>query len=109
VEIPFIEFLTRIDMVYLTVGFSGFIVFIIIQYCAVVEYASKVFPKVKRLVIVIAVGVLLFILGSIASGIDDLRDRYAEYAVFLIPFASVIIPVFLLIAAKVKKNAQKMR
>jgi spore germination protein (amino acid permease) len=38
VELEPIEFLTRIDIFYLTIGFAGFFVYLIVEYCAVVEY-----------------------------------------------------------------------
>lgn len=107
VELPSIEFLSRIDIFYLTVGFAVSFVYIIIVYCAIVEYICKMFPKLSRLAIVVAVGVILFILGIFASGIDNLRKVFSLYAVYLIPAASIVIPVLLYIIAKVKKNARK--
>jgi spore germination protein len=107
VEIQPIEFLTRIDIFYLTVGFAGFFVYIIIEYCAVVEYICKMFPKISRLGVVITVGVILFILGIMGSGIDNLHKAFSAFAVFAIPVASLGIPLLLLIISRVRKHASK--
>lgn len=105
VEIRAIEFLTRVDMVFLTIGLSGFFLLMIVEYCAVVEFASKLFPKVKRLIIVIAAGLALFILGCFSTDIDDLRNKFDYYAQYAVPFTAIFVPLLLLILAKRKKNA----
>lgn len=107
VEIPAIEFLTRIDVTYLTVNFAAFFVVIIIEYCAVVEYVCKMYPKFSRLAVVIAVGAILFVLGFFTSPIDNLRKVFGVYLIYAIPIASLGIPLLLTVISRMRSNASK--
>lgn len=103
VEVPFIDFLTRMDILYLTVKLAGFCVFLCIVYCAAVEFASRVLPRIKRGILVIVLGCIIFMLGILASGIDNVRSVFNAYAMFAIPVVAIIIPLMLLIIAKIRK------
>ena len=100
-----IEFLKRVDMIYLTIGLMGIFAGMSVVYLAVVEYASRLLPRVKRAAIVIAAGVLIFGLSMIGFGIPDFKEIITGYISYTGLIAAGLIPAVLLIVAKVKKRA----
>ncbi len=108
VELPFIEFLRRIDIVYLIVGLMGLHAGITIVYTAIVEYVCRLFSRANRIIIVIGTGTIIFALGLIASDINSFGEIFKEYIIYFGLIAAAFIPILLLIIAKVKKHAGKM-
>ncbi len=107
VELPFIEFLRRLDVLYLTVGFMGIFASIIIVYTAIVEYVCRVFPRMKRLLVVALVGLVIFLLGWIALDISRFGQMVSEVLTYAGLAAAAFIPILLFTIAKVKKRAGK--
>jgi len=104
VEIPVIE---RTDILYLTLGLMSLFAGMIIVFTAVTEFACRLFARVKRYVIVIIIGVVVFVLCLFGLNIKDFDELYANYATVPVLFSSVLIPTILFIIAKLKKRAQK--
>jgi len=102
VEAPVIE---RLDIFYLTFGLTSLFAGMIIVFTAIVEFACKIFLKVKRSIIVTAIGVIFFILCLFALNIQNMNDIYNSFAPYLVLVSCVIIPTTLFIAAKVKKKS----
>lgn len=107
-ELPFIEFLKRLDVVYLVVGLLGVHAGITIAYTSVVEYVCKVFSKVSRVIIVICVGAAIFILALFTLGIDNFGKVFGEIIIYFGLVAAAFIPILLFVIAKVKKHAGKL-
>lgn len=108
VELPFIEFLKRVDVIYLVVGLMGIHAGIIIVYTSIVEYACRLFSRMSRTLIVICMGAIIFILGLIALGINNFGKVFNELVIYFGLAAAAFIPILLFIIAKVKKHAGKL-
>lgn len=105
VQLKHIEFLRRVDVLYLTIGIMGIFVVISVLYMAVVEYVSRLIPRANRAAVVIAVGAAIFVVSFIGLNIqnfDEILTNYITYAGFL---AAGAIPLLLWIIARVKKYA----
>lgn len=100
VEAPVIE---RLDIFYLTFGLTSLFAGMIIVFTAIVEFACKIFSKVKRLIIVAAIAIIFFILCLFALNIQNMNDVYDSFVPYLVLVSSVLIPTTLFIVAKVKK------
>ena len=107
VEVDFIEFLTRVDILYLTGKLAGFIVFICIAYCAVIEFLMSLLPRTGRGTLTIIIGVILLIFGILASKIDNMRYYYNNYAIYAAPICVIAVPLMLLAVAKIKKLGKR--
>ncbi|MCE5209857.1 MAG: spore germination protein [Chloroflexi bacterium] len=106
VEIPKVEFLTRIDIMYLLFGFMGFYAAIIILYSSAVEFASRMLPKLHRLVTTAAIGLVIFVLSLLAFGIDNFRVVFAHKMVFG-PLIAIALTFILWVIAKIKKAGEE--
>lgn len=103
-EAPVIE---RLDIFYLTFGLTSLFAGMIIIFNAIVEFACKIFSKVRRHIIVIVIGIVVFILSSSALHIQNMTDVYDNLLTVLVLISCVIIPTVLFIVAKAKKRASK--
>lgn len=100
VEMPVIE---RTDIFYLTFGLTSLFAGMIIVFTAIVEFVCKIFKKAKRHLVVIAIGLIFFILSLLAIN-NDMMDVYDSFSIYLILTSSLLIPTILFILAKVKKR-----
>jgi spore germination protein len=102
-----IEFFQRVDIAYMTIGFMRVFVAEGIVYMLAVEYVCRMLPKVKRLTIVVAAGLVFYAFDLAAIGIPK-AARFLDVARTLYSiFVTFIIPGGLLMVLKVKKNAKK--
>ncbi|MFZ7134042.1 MAG: GerAB/ArcD/ProY family transporter [Eubacteriales bacterium] len=101
VELPVIE---RTDIFYLTFGLTSLFAGMIIVFTAILEYACRLIPKVKRHIIVITIGIVFFILCLFALNINNMRDVFESFAPYLVLTSTILIPTLLLIIAQVKKR-----
>jgi len=106
VEIPVIE---RTDIFYLTFGLTSLFAGMIMVYAVVVDFACRLFPKVKRLAIVMAASGVFFILCLFALNIKNINDVFQSFAIYLALISGTLIPMLLFIVAKIKKRAQRRR
>jgi spore germination protein (amino acid permease) len=101
VDLPVLE---RTDIFYLTFGLTSLFAGMIIAFTAIVEFACKFFPKVKRHVIVIIIGVVFLTLCLFALGITHMKDVFESFAPYLTLASGIVIPFTLFIWAKVRKK-----
>jgi spore germination protein len=105
VDAPFFE---RFDILYLTIGFLGMIAGITIIYLAIVEYACRMFARVKRGIIVSIVGAVLTVLSLFSLSTKE-PDIFLVFLTLLGLVAAIVIPTVLFVIARVKKRAGKIR
>ncbi len=103
ISLPLFNFFERMDMLYITFGFIGAYIGIIIFIMAIVEYLCRMLPKANRLSIVIIVGAIIYILFLIVSGIIGYSDFAIEIIIYSGLAACLVIPGILLLMSKVKK------
>lgn len=103
-ELEFLDFLQRLDILYMVVGFMGFFMGISIVYTALVEYLCKIFSRLKRLTIVLIVGAISYLLCLIVIKIKGYEEIFDETLKYLGLVSVFLIPVFLIIVAKVRKK-----
>ncbi|MDD3692973.1 MAG: endospore germination permease [Oscillospiraceae bacterium] len=104
VDFPVIE---RIDILFLTVGYSGMFMGITFIYTAMTEHVCRMFPKIKRHFIVLAIGIIIFIINMFYHDLRRENDAISIVLSIMVTFMSIVLPIFLLIMSKVKKSAQK--
>lgn len=100
-QAPVIE---RLDIFYLTFGLASLFSGMIVIYCAIVEFSCRIFSKVNRLIIVIAIYLIFFILSLIALNIKDFDKVFNNFSFYLVLISSFLIPITVFILAKVKKR-----
>lgn len=98
-----IEFFQRVDILYMTLGFMRVIGAKSFVYLAVTEYLCKILPKAKRSIIIIVVGVVFYFIDLFAFGVPNVEQKFNYVLSTFAFFASFLIPLTLLITAKVKK------
>ena len=104
---PFMEIIARLDILYLTAGFAGLFVGISIVMTTITEYLHRMLPKLSRMTVVIALGVVTYALFMLASGIKGYEEFSATLGTFVGLFSAFAIPLVLLIIAKAKMKNQK--
>mgnify|MGYP001272990877 CR=1 FL=1 len=102
-----LEIISRLDILYLTAGFSGLFVGISIVMLVIVEYLCRIFKKASRLAVVAAVGAVSYALIIIAAGMQGFETFFSEIATYSGLFSSIIAPCTLLIIAVAKKRGRK--
>ncbi|HOF99938.1 MAG TPA: GerAB/ArcD/ProY family transporter [Clostridia bacterium] len=107
VQIPALSFFERLDLLYLTVGFSGLFAAKTIVMLAVMEYGCKLLPNVKRLYIALGVMLAVFLGDLYAFGKGYFGEFFETFCLTAGPVASFGIPALLLILAKVKGYGKK--
>lgn len=103
----FLEIISRLDILYLTVGFAGIFTGISIAILAVVEYVCRIFRNVSRLAVVISVGAATFALSIIAEGIKGYEEFAEGLGTYLGIFAALVVPFTLFIITKFKNKNKK--
>lgn len=107
IEIPNLDIFRRLDIVYLTIGFTGIFASIIAVYAADVEYVCRLLPQINRITIVIFIGVVIYVLALISLNIKNFNDIFTAIFTYIGLVSAVFIPSLLLIIAKVKKHEDK--
>ncbi len=108
VEYPSVQFLQRIDVFYLTFGFTGIFTTKALVYMAITEYFCRMFPKVKRIYPVIGIGIIVFFLSVFTEDVKDLEFTVGSFIAVMGLIAAAVIPGLLYIIAKVKRHAGKI-
>jgi spore germination protein (amino acid permease) len=103
-----IEFLQRVDIIYMVFGFMGVFAGKSMVYLVIVEYVCRMFPRLKRIYPVIAVGIIVFFSSTFTYDIKDI-DVFLDGVISVAGMIAVlVIPGLLYIIAKVKKHAGKV-
>lgn len=101
-DAPVIE---RLDVFYLTFGLTSLFSGMIIVFTAAVEFACKLFPKIKRALVVVTLALILYIVTLFALGIQDSTDILDGLLSYLIVISGFAIPFILIVLVKIKKRA----
>ncbi len=107
VEIPLLKVFQRIDVLYLTVGFIGLFGGLSVIYLSIVEFICRMLPKIKRSIIVIAIGVIAILTETVIYGIEDINIMLKEIITYSGVFAACLVPLMLYIITKVKNRGTK--
>lgn len=102
-ETPVIE---RLDIFYLTFGLTSLFSGMIIIFCVVTEYACRIFRKVKRLYIVLAVFLVFLVLSIAAMNMIEIKKAIESFDFYLVPVSTILIPVLVFVLAKIKKRCK---
>lgn len=108
VQYPELEFMQRVDILYLVFGFMGVFVGKSIVYLAIVEFLCRLLPKIKRVYPTIAVGIVVFFLSIITYDVKGIDVFFIDTISITGSIALFVIPGLLFIIAKVKKHAGKI-
>lgn len=103
-SLEYLEFLERMDILFLTIGFMGLYLGISIVFTAITEYLCKIFSKAKRVVVVIALGAVVIVLSTLVGLWAGFSETVLQYGIVLGVISTCAIPTVLLIIAKVKKH-----
>jgi len=109
IQVPALSFFERLDLMYLTIGFSGLFAAKTVVMLAVMEYGCKLLPKVKRLYIALAVMLLVFMGDMFLFSLGHFGDFFEVFCRTAGVAAAFGIPLMLLIIAKVKGYGKKAR
>lgn len=107
VTLPQLKLFARIDLLYLTVGFLGFVGSMAFLYLSAVELICRMIPNLKRIFVVILVGAMAFLAELALRGINDINSILRNILTYMGLTVGGAIPLLLLAIAKVKKHAHK--
>lgn len=107
IEFKSIEFLQRVDIIYMTLGLMGMFTAKSVAYMVLVEFCSRLLPRVKRVTHVVVCGIVIFAVSTVLHRFYNIEKLLVEIIAYSGILTSLIIPGLLLIIAKVKKNAGK--
>ncbi|HOA78920.1 MAG: endospore germination permease [Bacillota bacterium] len=106
IDIIQIDFLQRFDVVHLFVLLMGANASFMLTSCGGVEYMTKAFPKMKRIIAVLLLTAMAFAGGIFASFFENFHDIAINVLTYYMIFTAFIIPVLLLIFGRRKRNAE---
>lgn len=104
VDFPILD---RVDVFYLTVGFSGLFMGISLSYAVLVDYLCRIFSKLSRLVITIIAGCVLYTVSLFLKGLSELNDPFRIVFSVVVVISSIMAPTVLFITAKIKSAVGK--
>lgn len=107
IELPTLSFFERMDVFYLTAGFLGMYAAKSIALLSTIEYACKILPKIKRIIIVVAVTTAMVVIDAIYFINEGFVEFFKIFFLSAGNVAAVGIPLILFILAKVKGHAYK--
>lgn len=104
-DIDMLQFLKRFDII-------AFMIWIFIMFCSVIfltyalsEYTHKILPKVNSTKLLIFVNVLVYITAQLPASYDKAAQIFTFITMYFGLVPVFVIPLILLIVAKVKKHA----
>jgi len=103
IQLPQLDFLRRLDVIFIVIALMGMISGIMIVFTAIVEYLVKIFSRINRVLIIIGIGILIFGLSLIALNIKDFQKTFPKIIIYFGLVAAGVIPITLYSIAKVKK------
>ncbi|MDP4109559.1 MAG: GerAB/ArcD/ProY family transporter [Bacillota bacterium] len=106
VQLPAVEFLQRLDVLYMTVGFMRVLVGKAVIYLSIVEIVCKMFAKANRLLIVVLTGAAIYS-ASLLAGQGQIKPLMVKILSIESIAAAFIIQPLILLILKVKKHASK--
>lgn len=107
IDIRSLQFLQRFDSLFVVAWFMA-------GFCTSSAYAygalycmKKLLPKAKTFILLVALGVLSFVIGAIPGSHKDAGEALIKVDIYLGLFVAILMPMIFLITAKVKKNGEK--
>lgn len=107
-DVPYLEFLRRLDGVFLIIWIMSVFCTIIIFAYGTVFFISKYVKNIKFSFITLIVLIVSFIVSQIPKTIDEVQESL-KYIGYLGLVCSIVIPVILLSLTKVKKYDKKIQ
>jgi spore germination protein len=108
VDASFLEFMRRLDIMFLTAGFMGVFAGITVAFTAALEYACRLLPRIPRVWVVVCLGAFLFALGLLAGALKAPDEAFGVFGLCAGLPAAVLIPLVLYCIAKVKRREKKV-
>ena len=99
VTLPIIE---RTDIFYLTVGLTSLFSGMIMVFLAVLEYACRLFPKVKRASMTLIVAGVLYALCAAALNVEYFPKMMEEASPYTVTVSAILLPAALLVLSILK-------
>ena len=103
-----IELLERMDIIYLTIGFAGIFMSISIVILIITEIICRIFKKISRKWTVAGIGMVVYAVFYIVKEIKGYVDFATAIGTITGIAASIVIPIVLLIIAKLKKPTKRV-
>lgn len=104
VEVPIVE---RMDILFLIVYFIYVSFSFILIYTAITEFACKIMPKIKRPILSVSIGIIAYFLYLFTKNIKNINNINEAIIPYIVIISSIIIPITVLITAKIKKAIKK--
>lgn len=106
-ELPFLDFFERLDILYLTAGFMGLFAAKTIVITAALEFACKLLPRANRALAVTCISAAVFAMDLVLLQLNAMGRLFELFALTAGNVAALVIPVALLVLTKVKQHANK--
>ena len=108
VDIDMLQFLKRVDLLFITAWLTFAFISISISLLVAVEYARKLIHKPNNNVVLIVLAFVSFILGMLIQSDTMVNKLAMNISLYLSGITIFLIPVTILITAKVKKHEKNM-
>ena len=107
IQLPFLDFFERLDILYLTAGFMGMFAAKTIVITGAVEFACRLLPRARRGLLVAGIAAVIFCIDLVLLQMNELGRVFEVFLQSAGNFSALVIPVALLILSKVKQHARK--
>ncbi|MEL7569159.1 MAG: endospore germination permease [Eubacteriaceae bacterium] len=101
-----VSVIERSDILYLIFGLMSLFAGISFFNVTILELMCKLFPKIKRLILMFSMDIIFFVLTLLALKMNNVYEIYISLSPYFVIFSSVLILIIFAIA-KVKKSSQK--
>ncbi len=98
---------TRMDILYLTIGFSALFVGFSIVIAVIAEYLSRIFNNIKKSMIITIIGIITYIIFFLVKDLAKYEQFVEDIGTYLGLMTCFVIPVCLLFLAKIRKVQKK--
>jgi spore germination protein len=103
VDLDFLQFFKRLDVLFMISWMHGiFCSITFLKYSATV-YTKQLFPKIERIWVLVSVNIIVFMLALVPKSYQELTDVYEKILMCMSILPAIVIPLLLLLIAKVKK------
>ena len=99
IKIPVIQ---RSDLLVVVSNLTGELAGMFVTFICVLEFACKLFPKCRRSVITVIIGVFSFAATLLTFRINNMADIFKKFIPYLVMLAAFIIPSAVFLIAKIK-------
>jgi spore germination protein len=107
IDAPFFQFLKRLDIIFIFAWLMAIFSTLSILIYTLNEYSCKLLSRVNKFTVLIIMAVLVFIASLLPQNLDSASAILSLFTGYTGLIPAFLIPLILLIIAKVKKNAHK--